>query len=139
MKEISEIKRIQELREEFEDLFKEASDIKYDMKFMPIKDEEAIDLTEDYASKVDDFIHLVIELYPGVWDDYKRWFEIHYNYNNAHRSGIMFRDEDMSGLNDRRDKVKSYFNYLIEYLIVINHFIMSLEFKNIYEECLAVK
>lgn len=136
---MKEKEKIKELREEFEELFKEASSVKYEVKFSNLSYEDAVDIVEGYAHKIDDFIHLIINIYPGKWDEYKRWFEANYDSDKAQRSSMMFKDQEFSGLNDQGDKVKKYFNYLVDYLVVVNHFIMSIEFKNIYEECSVVK
>jgi len=143
MEESQEIKEltIDELRANMDEIFSNANELKYEIRFSPNSDDEVIKMSKDFASELDEFMHVVISSseIDGCYSDYKDWFNIYYDNNISYRSSMMFREEMFSGLKSKRDKAMRYFNYLVENMVMINHMIMSIEFNKLYDECSIVK
>lgn len=126
---------IEELKEKMAEVFKEASRTKYEIRFTFMTEDELIELSEGFAEMFDDVMDEIIEQHRDFYDDYRAWFDYSYEKESSYRSGLMFKDIEMSGVGDYKDGVMRYFNYIIENVILINHLIMSLEFSELYNQC----
>ena len=59
-------------------------------------------------------MHVVIDNNEEDYDEYKMWFDGCYDKRTSYRSRMMFREEELSGLNSQKDKGMKYFNYLVD-------------------------
>lgn len=135
--------KVKELRERADILLRGASQMKCDIRDTFFSDEEVIDKSNKLAEKIDDALSFILdgEEYRDRYTDYTRWSKLHrFNDVEMHKSTLFFKPGDSSA--DRREeggKLKRYHNYCCEHVIKIHHFVMCLEFNELYLQCINIK
>lgn len=137
MEEEDDSIEISELREKWDAIYKISSNLKTQIRKNTIDIDESIDKSEHIACAIDDLICVVEGSSLGsLFSEYERFFKRNYEYKKCYRNSLLFRGEEFNLIDPdgREDRFKRYFNYLVRYLIMINHFIMSLEFQKMRKE-----
>jgi hypothetical protein len=131
-----EISELRILREELDFIFKQSSLIKRDLRLGVVDTSELIKRTETIAIFLDATIDKVYEgELRQKYDNHSKFFDLYYDFRECYKSYMLFYDDEFSRHSDSEDdRIKSYFNYLMEHLIKLNHFAMSLEFQELYQQ-----
>lgn len=132
-----EIKKIpvKEFRKEIDFLFKDASNMKYDIRFNKDEFDKLIESSDVFAEKLDRLIQRIEKETNQNYYDYTMWFDKNYDLRESYNSNKLFKQEEIDDFDSEDSRMKNYFNYCMEHLIVINYFIMTLEFNELYESC----
>ena len=126
--------KTEDFREKVDLMFREASNLKCYIRMNSSDDDVMIEMSEDFAEKVDKFLILMENDFPD-YRDYRSWYNRSYEENEVYKSVILFKNEELPGDNSTVDQIMAYYNYIVGHLILINHFLMSIEFTELYEQC----
>ncbi len=126
-----------ELREKWDAIYKISSNLKIEIRKNVIDIDESIDKSKNITCAIDDLIgNIESSDLRSLFSKYEKFFKKNYEYRKCYMSHLLFRGEEFNLIDPdgREDRFKRYFNYLVRYLIMINHFIMSLEFQKMRKE-----
>lgn len=129
---------IQQLRSGLDDLIRKARSAKSQIRLNRLDNKELVKISNTFADEFENLLSFMFDEcdLESRYDNYNRFFNKNYDVMEAHKGSLMFYEEETRGGGELTN-IKSYFNYLMDYLITVNHFVMSMEFQEIYNECLV--
>ena len=125
-----------ELRKGIDSFMKGLSLIKFDIRSNPDEHDRLAQSVKDFAEKFDVFMWESFD--RELFKRYRKFFDKYYDHEQAYKHTIMFHNSEyvVKG-GDNMDKLKKYVNYLAKFMIMVNHLVMSMEFRLLHEQCLV--